>query len=49
MFETKDLGKKWDGKIGGIDQPVEAYVYICSFISNGTIKSSVKGIFVLLR
>jgi gliding motility-associated-like protein len=49
VFETKDPGKKWNGKVAGIDQPTGAYVYICSFISNGTLKSSVKGTFLLLR
>jgi len=49
VFETKESGKKWNGKIRGVDQPVGAYVYICSFISNGTTRSSVKGSFVLIR
>jgi trimeric autotransporter adhesin len=49
VFETTNLSKKWDGKIKGAEQPVGVYVYICSFISNGNEKNSVKGNFLLLR
>ena len=49
VFETKELGKKWNGKIGDADQPAGAYVYICRFVSGGNTSSSLKGSFELIR
>lgn len=45
----KELGQKWNGKIGDVDHSAGAYVYICRFISNGNARSSLKGRFVLIR
>lgn len=43
VFETNEMGKKWDRKINNIVQPQGTYVFICSFISNDNKPYLLKG------
>ena len=49
VFETREPGKKWDGKFRNEEQPEGVYVYLCSFVSGSDEKSNVKGSFMLIR
>ena len=48
IFETKDLNRKWDGKIHGTTQATGNYVYFLSFDCNGKT-TEVKGMMMLIR
>ena len=50
VFETKDKSKGWNGRLGGVQAPLGAYIYILSYKKYNTDKTVfVKNSFVLLR
>jgi gliding motility-associated-like protein len=49
VFETSQLDKGWDGKLSGIDQDSNAFVWICQFQFEGEEPQVQKGTFVLIR
>ena len=50
IFETNNLdGRGWDGKYGGVDQPLGVYVYLIDAQWNNNYRNSFKGNVTLLR
>ena len=49
VFETKEIGKGWNGKYNGEVQPNGAYIYFFSFVDPDGVPVVKKGTFVLIR
>ncbi len=49
VFETREYGKGWDGKLKGKDQPAGSYVYRIDFTNNFGWKSENNGSVLLIR
>nr|MCU0395304.1 gliding motility-associated C-terminal domain-containing protein [Chitinophagaceae bacterium] len=49
VFETRQIGKGWDGRINGLLQGSGAYVYMCQAIDFEGNVVTAKGSFVLVR
>lgn len=50
IFESKDPSKGWDGRMNGVLQPAETFIWACSFIQrNNGIKDSKRGTVTLVR
>lgn len=49
IFQTHEPGKKWNGRISGVEQPQGAYVFMCSFTTGDNVSRNVKGTFMLIR
>lgn len=49
VFETKDWTKKWDGKIGGVEQTTGVYVWMLDYTDPAGRKVALRGTTVLIR
>jgi gliding motility-associated-like protein len=49
VFTTRDISNGWDGKIAGVLQDANVYVWICSYQIEGKPMVEAKGTFVLIR
>ncbi|MBL7728113.1 MAG: gliding motility-associated C-terminal domain-containing protein [Dinghuibacter sp.] len=49
LFETNDLIRKWDGRFKETPQPVGAYIFYCSYVTDDGIRRQQKGTFALIR
>ncbi len=49
VYETKELGKGWDGKVSGRDASSAVFVWTCEYQFEGQLKKLAKGTFVLIR
>jgi len=49
MFESHDLNSKWDGTIGGLNQPAGTYVWMLEYNDEKNEKISLKGTTILIR
>jgi gliding motility-associated-like protein len=49
VFESKDPGTGWDGRMGSAEQESGTYIWICTYQFEGGKKSVVKGTVLLLR
>ncbi len=49
VFETKDWTKKWDGKIGGVEQTTGVYVWMLDYNDPAGRKVALRGTTVLIR
>lgn len=49
VFETRDWTRKWDGKIGGLEQPTGVYVWMLDYNDAAGKRISLKGTTVLIR
>ena len=49
VFETTDINKGWDGKLGGQIGDTNAYVWICNFILDGESEVVKNGSFIMIR
>jgi gliding motility-associated-like protein len=49
MFDTKEIGKGWDGTLGSKAQPSEVYVYVVDYTYGNGNAIQKRGSFVLIR
>lgn len=49
VFETKDLGIKWNGRYKGDPQPAGGYIFVCNYTTEDGVKREQKGTFTLIR
>ena len=49
MYETKDWTRKWDGTIGGLEQPPGVYVWVLEYTDETGQRVFRKGTTVLIR
>ncbi len=49
IFSTKDPLTGWDGTLGGFQQPMGAYIWICSYTLDGQSPHTEKGTVTLIR
>jgi len=50
IFESKDPSKGWDGKVNGVLQAAETFVWACNYTQRDTgVKESKTGTVTLLR
>jgi len=49
VFESADITQGWDGKLKGVDAPVEIYVWTISYTSGAGIQKNLMGNMTLLR
>ncbi|HNR15340.1 MAG TPA: gliding motility-associated C-terminal domain-containing protein, partial [Chitinophagaceae bacterium] len=49
VFETRDWNRKWDGRIGGLEQPTGVYVWMLDYNDAAGKRVSLKGTTVLIR
>jgi gliding motility-associated-like protein len=49
VFETRDWTRKWDGRIGGVEQSIGAYVWMLDYTDVAGKRISLKGTTVLIR
>ncbi len=49
VFETRDWTRKWDGRIGGVEQPTGVYVWMLDYNDAAGKRVSLKGTTVLIR
>ncbi len=48
IFESTNSNKGWDGKFKNENQPIGTYIYTCSYLENGILKTQ-KGAVLLIR
>jgi gliding motility-associated-like protein len=49
VFETTDWSRKWDGRIGGMEQPTGVYVWLLDYNDPSGKRISLKGTSALIR
>ena len=49
VFTTSTMGKGWDGKYNGVDQPVGVYVWMIEYTTFDNITKAEKGIVTIVR
>ncbi len=49
VFESHDINSKWDGTVGGLNQPAGTYVWMLEYNDEKNEKISLKGTTVLIR
>jgi gliding motility-associated-like protein len=49
VFQTKELQKGWDGKVGGVPQQSNAFVWTCSYQFEGETQRTEKGSVMVIR
>ncbi len=49
VFATDDMSEGWDGSFHGVQQPVDAYVWIVDLTDNHGVRQTQKGTVVLIR
>lgn len=49
IFETTDVKKGWDGKIAGVLQPGDTFIWTCTYQLAGSSPVTVKGTVTLIR
>ncbi len=50
VFETKDKNRGWNGRLGGVQAPLGAYIYLLTYKKYNASKTVfIKNSFVLLR
>ena len=49
VFQTTDASRGWDGKIGGVEQKTDVYLWTCRYQLEGSAESFEKGSVLLIR
>jgi gliding motility-associated-like protein len=49
IFETNDMSKHWDGKINGVNAPLETYTWVVECYDVNGVKLVRKGMVTLIR
>jgi gliding motility-associated-like protein len=49
LFETREWARKWDGRIGGVEQPTGVYIWLLDYTDTAGKKISLKGTTTLIR
>ena len=49
VFRTKEIGKGWDGNLGGVLQDPNVFTWTCTYQLEGEGKKSEKGLVTLIR